>query len=317
MSISLLVAVAFADCPPIAASLRRAEEDVVAYFIADAETALQQAATGFGCSTTTREELVRFWLVQAMIWDLAGDERADRALAAARALDPEQFTTDLGQALQTRWTETPPAALSPAIDLRIRGLRAGDRVLVDGQPASPPTTPPGLHVVQVARGDEIVLGRVLDAEVGDPITVRLTDNGASPTTSTAGPTLDYTLPTPLTLENGLRDANGVRRDFAYEVVPAALTRAAGRELHRERRTNAGYQVAASSLAVLGAYGTYLASWKYLHDDQGRGVSGGAALGLGLAAVGGVTWEIGLQRRRRATRAELVGLANEALGAGAP
>lgn len=313
---SLLMGWALADCPDVEANVRRAEEDVVAYFIADASKALQTAADGLACSRADTPVLVRYWLVRAMIWQLADDPRSTIALSAARALDPEQFTDDLGAELREQWAATDPAALSPAIDVRIRGLRASDRVLVDNQPTSPPTTPPGLHLIQVVRGDDVVVGKVVEASVGDRITIAIDANASITASSVGGASgLDYSFPTPFVLDNGLRDANGERRSFVLDVLPASLARAAGREAFVTRRRNAGAQVAATSLALVGSYAAYLASWRFLNDDRSRGRSLGTGIGAGLVAAAGLTWEIGLLRQRRATKHKAVDIANEVMQAG--
>lgn len=312
---SLLIGWAFADCPDVNANVRRAEEDVVSYFIADAKTALQTAGRGLECSRADKPTLVRYWLASAMVWQLSDDPRAATALAAARALDPQQFTDDLGAALREQWAATDPAPLSPAIEMKIRGLRASDRVLVDNVPTSPPTTPPGLHLIQVLRGDEVIIGKVVEASIGDRITIALDDNTSVTASPVGGPSgLDYSFPTPFTLDGGLRDATGAQRNFVLDVLPASLMREPGRLAFTKRRRNAGAQVAATSLAIVGSYVAYLGTWRFLNDDRSRGASIGTGVGAGVLAAAGLTWEIGLVRQRRATKQKAVDIANEVMQA---
>lgn len=320
-SLLLFVGIARADdCPPVEPTIRRAEEDALSYFLADAELALDEAAVGFGCQPTNRATLVRYWLAKAMVWQLADDPRLPDALAAARALDGNQFTNDLGGELKSLWAETDPAPLSPALPLKIRGLKRTDRVLVDVEAVDPPSTPPGLHLVQVERDGTIVFGRIVAADAGATLTLSLTEATARPSDATdsntgaTGGGLDYTVPLPMQIQGGrILDAADARVDFAYQVVPAALTSMDGRETLRRRRRNARSQVLTVGAGLLAGYLTYLAGYRWTTSDQG-GAWGFATLSGGGLTAAAVTYELVLTKKRAATRRDLVGYANRALEA---
>ncbi|MCA9566531.1 MAG: hypothetical protein KC656_01770 [Myxococcales bacterium] len=317
LALLALVGTARAECRPVEPDIRRAEEDAVAYFVADAEASLEFAATGMACSTIDRATLVRFWLAKAMVWQLAGDDRATRALAAAKALDDTQFTDALGEELRKAWAATDPASLAPALELRIRGLKRGDQVLVDTEPVDPPTLPPGLHLVQVVRDGTVVMGRVVTAEEDSRLSIAIESTGTASTSVVAeGPALDYTLPLPLELRGAsVRDAEGRRLDFHTEVLPASLILEPGRDAWSARRTNTRHQGLAVGLGVLAGYASYLAGYKMISDSGASAGWTAGALGAGALTATGATWELLLARKRRMLKATTVETANAVLGDG--
>lgn len=314
-SLLLLLSSAWADCPGAELAVRRAEEDALSYFLADANLGLDEAARAFGCQPVERSLLVRYWLAKGLVWQLQGDERATVALATARALDPDQFTDDFGDELRALWADTAPAPTSPALPIRMRGLAKDDEVLVDLQPVDPVTSPPGLHLVQVRRAGTIVFGRIIVAEPDSSLTLSLAEVpvSAGPTPETSGTGLDYAVPLPLELRGArVFDANGERLDFSRTVLPAATLATRGRDLLARRRRNLGLQGLAVSCAAGAAYGTYLAGYRTLTSDE-EGAWGTAAMAGGLATLASVGWEMVLLRRRAHNRRDLVDQAGRGLG----
>ncbi len=311
MLISLLLGVvgARAACPSVELHLERAQEDTLAYFLADAEASMEQAVAGMGCSTIDRATLVRFWLVRATLWSFSEDPRAEEALAAAKALDPEFFIDDLGPELRAAWERTDPAPLAPSTPIQIRGLRKGDAVWVDLEEVDPPTSPPGLHLVQVLRNGTPIGARVVRADPEDVVQINLLGPGGSKVGDHGG-RLDYTLAVPLELRGRkVVDGAGETLDYRLDVLPAVLLVEEGRSVWLRRRRAGRRQWVAAGLTALCGYGTYLAGYRLTTGgDPGVAILAG---GLGVATSVAFTWEIRLARERRLLKRRAVELAEAA------
>lgn len=310
-SLLWLFGAAWADCPSPDAAIARAEEDALAYFVADADAALHEASSAFGCASTSTETLTRYWLAKAMVWELMGDDRSSRALAAAKALEPEQFTEELGADLEAKWKAIDPASVAPAVDVRIRGLARNDVVLVDTRPVDPPRLPLGLHLVQVVRGEEVLLGRILEATADNDVSLSLKE---SPPSGPSAPlNLQLSFQGPLSLDRHVLAADGKKLDFQLDVLPVAMLTNGGREAYTSRRRNTRLQAVAVGLGVLGGYTAYVAGHKTLTDADDNVEWGLATLTTGAVSLTGITWELVLRNKRRALKRQAVDSANTVLG----
>ncbi len=313
------------DCPPVAPLLMDAERDTVSFYLADAQAALVQAGERFGCQSVTPRELARYWQAQAMIWYL--QDRAvdsDRALIAGKRADPDHYNTDFGEELQARWeqTEIPMLAVDEKpVDLKLRGARRSDAVLVDTRPTTERSVDPGLHLVQIERDGAVVYGKVVDATGGSlELSVRA---GAAVGPAVVGPSAgpsagvpglsDLSAPLSLTATR-VKDADGGRVTFHKAVVPLSMTVAGGVDLYAQRRRNARLQGLAIGTAGVGTWVSYLFAWDLSVGENLDDGAAGAGLLTGLSIVGtGLVWEGVLLAKRRANRKRTVAAANRALG----
>jgi len=161
-------------CPDPLAELGSAENDIVSFFLSDAETSLAEAVDAFGCSRlATAEDVARLLLAKGMILrfqeDLAG---AERAFASARAVSPETYNEDYGDEVKAVWASSPSLDGKPAL-VAIRNLGAVERLWLDGtESAAPLKVAPGLHLLQA--GAEVPrFARLLDVAAADELTVTL------------------------------------------------------------------------------------------------------------------------------------------------
>jgi len=161
-------------CPDPVAELGSAENDIVSFFLSDAETSLSETVDAFGCSRpATAEDVARLLLAKGMILrfqeDLAG---AERAFASARAVSPETYNEDYGDEVKGAWASAASLDGKPA-RVAIRNLGAAERLWLDGTEASAPLeVAPGLHLLQA--GAEVPrFARLLDVTAADELTVTL------------------------------------------------------------------------------------------------------------------------------------------------
>lgn len=302
---SLLFAAALAaDCPDGAAAIQSAERDVVSYYLADAQASLAEAATAFGCSRADTPLLARYWLAQGMLWHLGDDPRYPAALAAAKQLEPDLFTEDFGTELRTEWldSERLPGDL---VSVVVRGKDRSDSILVDGMLSEPAEALPGMHLIQLRRGGEIVFGRLVSVEAGTTTTLDARVAAPAP----IGPVAGASFEGPVSLRRGLRDGSGERLS-TFELATVVGSSEPGLSaLKRHRRTNL-LQIPALALVGVGAYGTYLGTWELSVGDTLSGGQRTLLLGSGLVSlVGGAAWEVLLRTKRRKHRKQLVELVN--------
>lgn len=164
--ILLFAAAALAACPSPDAEVERAVSALVGGDYAAARTALDTAASGFGCGpAATAEQAARYWLVEGAVATLSGDAEAARApLAAARATAPALFDDRLGPKVRAAWQAAAPAGqgtlvLEPARPANVDGT------LVSTWPAPVAATP---HLVQVVGADGTVrFGKLVRIDPGE------------------------------------------------------------------------------------------------------------------------------------------------------
>ena len=300
---------ASAACPDIDASLGSAEQDVVAYFLADAQTALDQAVEGFGCAAGTARQRARYWQTQAVVWSFEGDGRAESGLAAAKREDPDWFFEDFGEDLRTQWQDAILPS-GPAVSLVVKGKSPAERVWVDGTPVED-AVGPGLHLLQVgvevprvARVFPAVEGRITiavpaaSADVGispepTPLAVPAPVVVPGPVVAPAPEVVaaPEVVPEPVVAPQpadpapdrlaarfavplggvGRRtvDANGRVLTWKGDVIALAEQRADGLRAIRQLRGNTWRQVGAGAVAAGGGYATYLFGWEALVGRSGN------------------------------------------------
>ena len=316
------------DCPPVAPLLMDAERDTIAFYLSDAQAALAEAGERFGCQAVTPRELARYWQAQAMIWYL--QDRvvdSDRALIAGKRADPDFYNTDFGDDLQARWDQTDIPMLAvdeKPVELKLRGDRRGDVLLVDTRENGARAVDPGLHLVQLKRGEDVVYGKGVDANAGASLELSVR-GGAAETPAVVGPSPSGPVQVPgltgisgpLSLKlAGVADKDGERVRFHQAVVPLSMTVPGGIDLYAQRRRNARLQGVALGAAGVGTWMSYLFAWDLSVGDNLEDGAAGLGLLTGLGLVGtGVVWEGVLLGKRRANRKRTIAAANQALGAG--
>lgn len=307
---SFLFSLAFADCPDPEPLIRNAEEDAVAYFLADAEAELALAADSFACMAPTPTLVARFFLAQAMIWSLQEDARSTEALHRAKQLAPDYFTESLGAEMRERWQALEVESLAPTISIEVRGRKKTDVLVIDGSEVTgdPPATTPGLHLVQLQRKDAVVYGRIVEARSGEPLALNLAAAGPKPAAATTGFQPHVAVPIAL---RGLKSADGTRVSMVRDVVTLASLSPEGRQFAQERRRNTVYQgIALGSLAA-GSFMAYHGVWDLAVGHHRAEVEDNFLVVNGVAmAVGGLTWELILKARRRQLKKRLVDQANQ-------
>lgn len=310
--ISSLVGLAAAQetCPDALAAIGSAERDAVSFFLADAQTSLTEAAAGFACARVEKPVLARYWLAQGMVWHLQERDEAVvmSVLAAARRVAPDVFTESLGDELRVLWTVAETDDATP-VEVRLRGLKRGDRVLVDGNLNETSLVTVGPHLIQVIRGNQVVYGRLADVPVeGIRLVVEAGTGGPA-----AAPVGLPELGAPLEWKGGVRDSAGERLSFHEAVVPWSLTLDEGRTLYQRRRRNGRLQGVALATTAVGGWVSYLYAWDLSVGKNQPPATARALLGTGLVlATGGLVWEGTLLARRRGIRKATMGVANQAL-----
>lgn len=161
-------------CADPLARVTSAEQDVIAYFLADASGFVNEAVAAFGCSSPASAPVVaRLFLVHGMIRYLQDDAAgAERAFYSARKIDAEVWNADYGDAPRALWASSDMAAGKAPATVTFKGFGAEDWLTVNGEAASPPLRlPPGLHLVQVGRGGVARFARLLDIQPGAELLV--------------------------------------------------------------------------------------------------------------------------------------------------
>lgn len=309
---SLLLAWAWAECPDPTPLIRNAEEDAVSYFLADAESALAEAAGSFSCTQPSPTVVARFFLVRAMIWKLQEDPRSEEALHRAKQLDGAYFTASLGDEMKKAWEAVQVESIAPTIAVNLRGAKKNDTLWIDGTSldAEGAATTPGIHLIQVQRNGSVVYGRIVDAPAGGPLELDL--SAGSPSTGGYAGSFQAHFRGPI-LAKGLRDADGNRLSMVRDVVSVASLTPEGRELAARRRRNTVQQVIALSAVTLGPYLAYQGLWdNTIGKNNEPGFNNGLLLsGIGLTA-GGLTWEIVLKVKRHRIKQQLIEQADQVL-----
>lgn len=243
--------------------------------------------------------------------------------------------------------DAPPEAPRATVTVELRNLAADEWVSLDGAAVEPPVTAaPGLHVLQVGHGDVSRFARVVDLIVGEPVTLVVPNAPASaegadatpPTIEeTTTPLVDPPPPVaitppvvapvalgprpipkfaqgyvaPLHRDHGrfYLDATGQPLALRKDLLPIARYDLDGRRARRRFRRNTLDQITATTLAIAGAYGTYLFAWDHTtgHVFEARGYRNAGQAGLAGAATITATsllWEALLVRGRPKRRAEI-------------
>ncbi len=306
-----------ARCPDSLLAVRSAEQDVVSYFLRDAELGLTEAIAGMGCGAqASREQLAPFWLAQGVIWSFMDDERADYAYAAARAADPDYFMSDYGDAVRARW-ERSTAPAGGTGELLLRGLEGTDWVAIDGTEATEPyKVSPGFHLLQVGTAEQARFARLLDMEPESEVTVVVpTDGGSAPTMQLAGVVAFADVAPPIRRKGrSYLDANDEKVSWRLEVQPIAAADPTGRTSLQLYRSNLAAGVGVSAVGVGALYSTYMFAWD---ATAGHNLDSGAAWTLtatSAAATGGAAVLVArILKKRRAHRTDIETAANRTLG----
>lgn len=287
-----------AACPEIDATLRSAESDVVSYFLADAQKALDEAVVGMGCGAVNSRQLARYWQTQGMVWMFEDDPRVDGAFAASRRDDADYFLADFGEDARARW-EAARLPVGDGAPLVLKGMGPSETVWVDGRLLDG-SAPLGLHVVQV--GDATPrFAAVVPVEGVEPVMVvvpRL-DSTGSPVPVPVGPVEAPVLPTfasPLTA-TGRRvvDANGRAMNWRRDVKPLAMRHGVGADALVKMRANTLRQVGSGALTAGGLYGTYLFGWELLRGKSRE--PGTMTTGLMISGLTGLVGALGFMKQR--------------------
>lgn len=315
----LLATASWAACPAPAQAIRDASDDLVRYFLRDAELSLTEAVAGFGCTgPAAPSDLASFWLARAMIWSFLDDARAGQAFAAARAVDPTTWEPEFGAPARAQWEgATSPSGVGTLV---LRGVVSTDWVVVDGAAHAGEDLVAGLHVLQVGQGDLARFARLIQIDSGTEVEVVVPEgSGAAPTMQLASATLFADLRAPIT-RTGSRytDGDGDTLSWRLHVQPVAAADPVGRASLQLYRTNTSLQVATLTLGAGALYGTYLAGWDAIvgHNLDSTASVGLTALTSAVVAGSGLL-EARWIHRRRALRQEVERAANRALVGNAP
>ena len=281
--IALLPRVALADCPSVDIWLGRAEQDIVALRLDQAQGALTQAEAGFSCGPpATSAQVARFWRAEGVLLTIQKrDEEAEFSFAAARRLEPEVWTPAFGSEMEKLFRaaqalDDPPSTLTlQPWDPRYHGW-------LDGWAATfPVQVDAGLHLVQASRSP-----RASDATI---------EYGKF-TLVSEGATMALNMPFPRDpglLAESERPGAPSRASLALVAGGAASALAGGALLWLGGRQNGEYSAAtegyaAGTLSQPEALGQVTGT----HRAQvGLGVGGGALIVAGGSAVmvGVIRW----------------------------
>lgn len=184
MAVSLLALLAaHAACPEREPLLDRAEEDVAAQFLPDAQRGLEAFVEALACGEpVSAVHHRRYWQAVGVAWSYATDPRAAVALRSSRDRDPTWNDAYYGTEGAERDLWASEAVGRPA-KVDVEGVGPREVVWVDGEPALPPLELSGAHLLQVgdASGARFATALIVDG----PTTVRVP--GAPGLLETAGP----------------------------------------------------------------------------------------------------------------------------------
>ena len=323
MFLYLLGAAAWAEeprCPDPARAIQSAEQDVVSYFLRDAEIGLTEAIAGLACGpSATPEALAPFWLVRGVLWSFLDDERADSAFAAARLADPAYFPGDYGDGIRARWeaARSPEGSMG---ELILRGVEEGDWVVLDGvEQTAPWRLAPGFHLVQVGRGETARFARLLDIEADASVTVAVpAAGGMAPTMQMAGVTAFESITAPIRREGGhYVDARDQPLSWRLQVHPLAASDASGKSAVQLYRTNLPAGIGLGVLGAGAAYSTYVFAWDATVGGNMSPAGAWTLTSLSAVTAGSSLWlSQRLLRRRAQLRRDIESAANRTLGGSA-
>ncbi len=166
-----------------------AENEIVSFFLADAEKSLDATVRALSCSSKATDDFAaRLMRAKGMLLFLRADsDGAGERFAAARTLDPDGWNPDFGVKAKELFDAATPVqgASSP---LKLRNLGRNDWVAVDGmEVASPFKVEPGFHLIQVGDADgPSRFAQVLGVGVDEPIELTVPEPLAPPREVAAG-----------------------------------------------------------------------------------------------------------------------------------
>lgn len=172
---TILVGVAVAqDCPAMDVD-QQAERAVVALTGADFELAERLADEGLSilsCAprVVDPQDVATLWQVKGAVGVYSQDmDKAEQALAQAAAVYPDWFNERLGAPVQGVWSEQ-VATLGEPVTLTVWPLPDESSLYVDGIQYQDPRVPlhPGVHLVQVADGADVLFAQELTLSAGQP-----------------------------------------------------------------------------------------------------------------------------------------------------
>lgn len=253
---------ALAQCGDPAALLTSAENDIVSFFLADAERTLDEAVEAFGCSTLAEPvELARLFQARGMVRVLRDEDGAPE-LAASRALAPELWNADYGEQSRALWSE---AQLDGQGTLEVKGLPKGHGLAVDGQVVGDQRSfAVGPHLLQVLEGERPYYARTVSLGPDAPVVVSIPASGA------VGAEVSEASPAVAT-------GRGVKKPWVYTGVAGLL---AGGALVGAAKLQDGAMRNAETLNELDAAYSRQKTLGY----SGYAVAAGGVVSLGLAVA---------------------------------
>jgi len=192
---------AWAQCPNPATLIASAENDIVSFFLVDAEISLDGAVDAYACAPLAQpDELARLWQARGVIRFLR-DEDATLELAASRALAPELWNEDYGEKCHALWLD---ARSDEEGTVRFKGLPKGHWIAVDGRTFNPrQPLSAGPHLFQVVEGEQPYYARAVEVSRDAPVLVTIPSDGAASVEGEAPPSTDRSVSKPLLIAGGV------------------------------------------------------------------------------------------------------------------
>ena len=257
----------WAECADVEAAISSAEQDLVSFYLSDAQHSLEEAIEGIGCGSApvAPVQLSRYWQAQAMVWAFQdeSDPRIDEAWAASKLGDPTHFNEDYGDKARQAWEAAKPE-VEHFSELSLRGAEEGAKVWVDGQLIDGLQVPLGFHILQVGtespsfaralhiQGESLTVALPAAESTSEPPKETKVIEGPPPPPKVEHPPLRF-------VGNQVYDREDKRVRFR-EIRSVLRSYPEGKLLLNGRRNNLIAQGAALSVAAGTGYATYLFVW---------------------------------------------------------
>lgn len=307
------LSLAWADCPDPQVALGRAEDDIIAFYLNDAQGSLSDAVASLGCGEPVTPALAgRYWLAQAIIYHFQDDPLAKVAFQAARRTDAAIFLDAWGpDALAAYEAAGVPSGDPVVLSLRHRG--STDVVLLDGvEVAGELTVVPGMHLLQVRGAQGMRFATAFTAESKVPLTIDVGE-ATEAMVDPDGPTASRRPP----IVFGPPHLDPAGNVVQWSTIrPLALRQPAGARASRRLGVGSiGLHAGAAALVAGGSYFSYLWIWDATEGKNTEpGVSGTLATVGGLVAASGLALEVSYLLGRKKHRRAMVDAANQTLEA---
>ena len=170
--------VAWAQCADPAELIASAENDIISFFLVDAEISLDEAVEAYACAPLAQPaELARLWQARGVI-RLLQDEDATLELAASRALAPEVWNEDYGEKSHALWLT---AKSDDQGTVRFKGLPKGHWIAVDGRTFNPKRLlSTGPHLFQIVDDEQPYYARAVNLAADAQIYVTIPTDRSAP-----------------------------------------------------------------------------------------------------------------------------------------